>query len=211
MKTNYRSHYIPPAQGKIIEIGRFQIEIVKPYNNHQYCLSQTEVDRVINKNGSSNLEYQLKALNLWHSELPRSLTAQKPNSRDERRRIVKICPIPIEMAFQYWILQANNGRPEAQELIAALGEEGEQQLKKLASEAFGIEAPTQDSQSALRPYSSYNIIQSDFNHQTLCQRQQEALVLALKAISYLKQINSLLTEVIETLNSDSSLNSQSIL
>ncbi|MGK7875442.1 MAG: hypothetical protein AB4426_19715 [Xenococcaceae cyanobacterium] len=202
MKTNQRNQYTPPAQCKIIEIGPFQLEIVKPHNNHQYCLSQTEVDRVINKNGSSNLEYQLKALNLWHSELPRSITAQKPNPRNARRRVVKICPIPLEMAFQYWILQANNGRPEAQELLAALGNEGEQQLKQLANEAFGVEAPTQDSQSTI---GNYNIPQSNSNQQTLSQHQQEALVLTLETISHLKQINSLLTEVIETLNSDPSL------
>ncbi len=186
MNNNNQSLYLPPAESKIIELERFRLEIIKPYNHLQYCLSQTEVDRVINKNGSSNLEYQLKSLNLWHSELPRSLTTIKPTAKNTPRRMVKIRPIPLEMAWQYWIIQANYGRREAQELVTSLGDGGYLKIKQLADRAFGIKPEVAEAPMTLLPYPIY---------------QQQTLQ---ETINHLQQITKLLSKVTENLNSYSS-------
>ncbi len=188
MNNNNQSLYLPPAESKIIELERFRLEIIKPYNHLQYCLSQTEVDRVINKNGSSNLEYQLKSLNLWHSELPRSLTTIKPTAKNTRRRMVKIRPIPLGMAWQYWIIQANYGRREAQELVTSLGDGGYLKIKELADRAFGIKPEVAEAPMTLLPYPIY---------------QQERILK--ETLHHLQDINNLLTKVVENLNSYSSL------
>lgn len=186
INNNNQTLYLPPAETKIIDLDRFQLEIIKPYNHLQYCLSQTEVDRVINKNGSSNLEYQLKSQNLWHSELPRSLTTIKPTSKNGRRKMVKIRPIPLEMAWQYWIIQANYGRREAQELVTFLGDGGYLKIKELADGAFGIKPEVAQAPLAPLPYPLY---------------QQQTLQ---ETINHLQQITKLLSKVTENLNSYSS-------
>lgn len=190
MNNNFQIRYTPPAESQIVEIDRFQIEIVKPYNKLQYCLSQTEVDRIINKSGNSNLEYQLKSQNLWQSDLPQSLTAIKPFSPTRRKKMVRIRPIPLEMAWQYWVLQANYGRTEAQELIVILGEKGDIKIRELADKAFNIKAEVTAQQ--LNSLPSYISQKEDILQETL---------------NHIQNINYLLSKVVKNINHYTSLSS----
>ncbi|MCU0546114.1 MAG: hypothetical protein MUE44_28755 [Oscillatoriaceae cyanobacterium Prado104] len=132
MKQKRQHKSIPLVPCQLIKIGERHIEICQLEN--EYFISQTQVEQAIDKTDST-VRYYLERQQLWHSTLPDSLTIKKykPNQQPDQSRTVK--PIPLEMAYLYWQIIAQK-RSQAKAIIECLGQDGFEQLKKLADIAF---------------------------------------------------------------------------
>ena len=119
---------------RFLQIGESLIEILKLEN--EYCLSQTQAGRAIGKQDNSTLRYQLERAKLWKSPWNSSLKVKKQAPNGKLDQIRTIHPIPLEMVYLYWQLQAQT-RPQAKALIEKLGENGWEQFKEIADSAFG--------------------------------------------------------------------------
>jgi hypothetical protein len=56
---------------------------------------------------------------------------------------IQIKPVPLDMAYLYWKVQAIKGRPQAIELIDILGANGLERLVELADTTFNAAIETE--------------------------------------------------------------------
>lgn len=152
--------------GKLLKFNNFEIEIFKFHNI--YCLSQKEVFKTIDKSpAGADIEYCLRRFKLWHSTLPEFIIIKKLccpppkyfliNFRLEAERNNRIKPVPLDMAYLYWKVQAINGQFPAIELMEALGDNGLERLMQLANDTFNATVET-EVKNALNSQSSYSEI-----------------------------------------------------